>query len=98
MMNKPAFLTDDEIRELVKPLKQPAAIVRWFAREGFVTKIKPNGLPLVARLHFETTLSGTTQAAPAQNETPDVIAFIEHLKKGQSQHGKKKEKQPARAA
>lgn len=98
MTSKPPFLTDDEIRTIADPLKQPAAIVRWFAREGFVTKIKPNGLPLVARSHFEAALSGATQGAAAQEETPDVIAFLEHLKKGQRQHGKNQKKQPARAA
>jgi hypothetical protein len=34
------FLTNSKVREIVRPLKQPALIVRWIAIRGFVTKVE----------------------------------------------------------
>jgi hypothetical protein len=38
------FFTDTELLEIVSPLKQPAAIVRWFGNRSFMMKVKPPGL------------------------------------------------------
>lgn len=92
------FLTDQEILDMTAPLTQKAAIVRWFRREGFVVKIKPNGMPLVARSHFETALSGAQHIAPAQKAEPDVLALLEHLKKGSRKNGQNPEKQRPRTS
>ena len=45
----PPYLTDDEITELCKPLKMPAAQRRHLERLGLIVKAKPNGRPIVAR-------------------------------------------------
>lgn len=96
------FLTDSEVREIVSPLKQPAAIVRWFAIRGFVMKVKPNGLPLIGRHHFEEVMSGgkspTDEKRPSDG--PDVKSLLDRFSKGRAQygHGKKTEEQPARTA
>jgi hypothetical protein len=48
------FLSDEEIFAIVKPLTQPAAIIRWFKNNGFdQIKVKPNGMPLVGRTYFD---------------------------------------------
>lgn len=96
------FLTDAEIREITRPLKQPAAIVRWFAEHGFVIKVKPNGFPLIGRNHFEEVMIGAKgQDGECRPGTgPDVKALLDRLGKGRAHygHGKKKDDQSARAA
>jgi hypothetical protein len=58
-MSQLPFLTDDEIHEIVHPLTQPAAIMRWFRRNGFdQVKVKPNGMPLIGRTYFEQVTGG----------------------------------------
>lgn len=95
------FLTDAEVREIVSPLKQPAAIVRWFADRGFVMKVKPNGLPLIGRTHFEEVMSGgkSATAESSQSQSPDVKALLDRIGKGRANygHGKKTQEQSARA-
>jgi len=96
------YLTDDEIRAMAKPLTQPAAIARWLEREGFTVKAKPNGMPLIARAHFEAVLSGQTSQAPASNDSgpnsgPNVVAFLQKFSRGTS-GGQKTKKQSARTA
>lgn len=54
----PPFLTDAELRRIAEPLRQPAAIMRWFKRAGFEVKQKPNGMPLVSRRHFDQVMRG----------------------------------------
>jgi len=96
-------LTDAEIIDMVAPLKQPAAIVRWFRAQGFTVREKPNGMPLVSRAHFEAHLSGeqapsvTADATPAN--TPDVAAFLSRFNKGvgYGPHGTPSNRQPTRA-
>lgn len=72
------YLTDEEIREIASPLKQPAAISRWLSDQGFVIKRKPNGMPLVSRAHFESSLAqnGDGAADGARESGPDVVAFL----------------------
>jgi len=43
------FLTNSKVREIVRPLKQPALIVRWIAIRGFVTKVKAARTAIVQR-------------------------------------------------
>ena len=96
-------LTDAEILDMVAPLQQPAAIMRWFKKQGFTVKKKPNGMPLVSRAHFEAHLSAEPEAQAAQDETaantPDLAAFLARFQKGvgYGPHGKTKNSQPARA-
>src|SRR5574343_547143 len=81
------------------PLTQPAAIMRWFVRRGFVVTEKPNGMPIISRAHFEARLSGGTAAAttPQQtaSNTPDISGFLSRYDKGvgYGQRGKKTHKQ-----
>jgi hypothetical protein len=73
------YLTDDEILALTKPLVQPAAIVRWFRSNGFdALKIRPNGMPLINRTHFDAV---TSYVPPQKNtvhptHSPDSAALI----------------------
>ena len=43
------FLTNSKVREIVRPLKQPALIVRWTPIRGFVTKVKAARTAIVQR-------------------------------------------------
>jgi hypothetical protein len=96
------FLSDAEIREIASPLKQPAAITRWFADRGFVMKVKPNGLPLIGRTHFDEVMSGSnfTIAENTSHEGPNVQALLDRFtRKGASYgDGKKTKIQPPRVA
>ena len=75
------FLTDEEILSIAKPLKQAAAIVRWFQQNGFTdVKRRPSGMPLVARSYFDavTMSSVRSQVSAAKNEPaaqPNIEAF-----------------------
>lgn len=95
------YLTDAEILGIVAPLRQPAAIVRWFRHEGFEVRVRPNGMPLISRAHFDAITSGPTATiqAPNNGEQPDVMALISRVKKGvgYGDHGPHQKKQPARA-
>lgn len=78
-------LTTDEMLDMVEPLTQPAAIVRWFRKQGFEVKsIRPNGLPLISRAVWEAHLSapsGADEKLPDNPATtPDVAAFLSRFK------------------
>lgn len=97
-------LTTEEILDMVQPLQQPAAIVRWFKKQGFVVKVvRPNGLPLISRSAWEAHLSfspaATEPAGDNPANTPDVAAFLARFQKGvgYGPHGKKTAVQPAGA-
>lgn len=97
-------LTTEEILDMVSPLQQPAAIVRWFKKQGFVVKVvRPNGFPLISRTAWEAHLSVTPTETAATIETPantpDVAAFLARFQKGvgYGPHGKKTTNQPAGA-
>lgn len=93
-------IPDDEIRRMVAPLTQPAAIRRWFVKQGFTVRQKPNGMPLISRAHFEAHMSagrdpgGAIEATPSN--TPDLTGFLARYDKGvgYGPHGKKANKQP----
>lgn len=80
----PPFLTDAELRRIADPLKQPAAITRWFQRSGFEVKRKPNGMPLVSRAHFEHVMCGH-RPGPAGDDgsdaavSPDATALLKRF-------------------
>lgn len=74
MSTAPPFLTDDEILQIVRPLVQPAAIMRWFRNNGFADlKPRPNGLPLVPRSRFDAPMPVAGGTAPSAQ--PNVDAF-----------------------
>lgn len=94
-------IPDDELRRIAAPLTQPAAIRRWFARQGFIIREKPNGMPLISRAHFEAHLSAATPtSAPEEtaSNTPDTAGFLARFDKGVGYgRGKKTHKQSAGA-
>jgi len=70
-----AHLTDAEIREMVFPLTQPAAIVRWFKKQGFTVKVRPNGMPLVSRAHFDAMM--TVGEVPKEETQFDPATMVD---------------------
>ena len=74
------FLSDDEILQIVRPLTQPAAIVRWFREHGFANvQRRPNGMPLIGREYFNLVTSGQQAHAPAIPKVgpgPDVEGYL----------------------
>lgn len=86
MSANPSFLTDEEIFAIVHPLVQPAAIVRWFKSTGFTDiKVRPNGLPLIARAYFDQVTAGTAKAEGSTSEQsaqPNVQAYLDRISKG----------------
>jgi hypothetical protein len=96
------FLTDDELRIIASPLRQPAAIARWFRQQGFDLRIKPNGMPLLSRTHFDDVMAGGggDRPNPARRRScePDVAAFLNKYKRTRkSENGPNKNTQSARA-
>lgn len=87
----PPFLTDTELRRIAEPLRQPAAIMRWFKRAGFEAKQKPNGMPLISRVHFEQVMRGQStnmvrpnellEAARDEDDGTYLVMHNEHLGK-----------------
>jgi hypothetical protein len=79
------YLSDNELREIANPLRQPAAIVRWFKREGFEVRTKPNGMPLISRTNFDLVMSGhavtATESSADAGNTPNVAAFLSRFRK-----------------
>ena len=79
------YLTDVEILDIVKPLTQPAAIVRWFNDHGLYVKKRPNGMPLISRGHFEVRTVAGINDEPAGYDgfvpRPDSAAFEQRYKR-----------------
>jgi len=74
----PPYLTDDEIAELCKPLKMPAAQRRHLERMGMIVKTRPNGQPIVARAEFERVMVGAAPGrVPDRAATEPNIAGLE---------------------
>lgn len=73
------YLTNAEILEIVDPLTQPAAIVRWFKNNGYTVKVRPNGMPLVTRQHFEQVTGGNVDPVTSGGEQPDVTGYLKRL-------------------
>jgi hypothetical protein len=75
------FLTDVELRAITAPVTRPSAILRWFKREGFEVKRKPNGMPLISRRNFERVMGGGNKSGSAdepsnRGESPNVAGFL----------------------
>lgn len=51
-------LTDKEIDNICEGLDQNAARVRFLRRMGLTVRQKPNGRPLVNRMHYDTVMGG----------------------------------------
>ncbi|KWD74177.1 DUF4224 domain-containing protein [Burkholderia ubonensis] len=80
----PPFLTDAELRRIAEPLRQPAAIMRWFKRAGFEVKQKPNGMPLVSRGHFDQVMRGRSPVSSgddgdAETSSPNAAALLQRF-------------------
>lgn len=90
------YLTDAEIREIVSPLTQPAAIVRWFRSNGYEVKVRPNGMPLVNRANFDAVSAGAavkSDAGLSENPStqPNVQAYLDRIAKhSKSSHARQK--------
>lgn len=87
------YLTDAEILEIAAPLKQRAAIRRWFEDAGFTVKTRPNGMPLILRAEFDRQHQAPAADA-ARAVGPNVLAFTAFM----DQRNAKKTRQPARPA
>lgn len=78
------FLSDEEILEIVKPLTQPAAIMRWFKHNGFPdVKARPNGMPLISRAYFDAVTAAGAVRLPQAKEVdagsqPDLQGYLAH--------------------
>ncbi|HDR8932789.1 TPA: DUF4224 domain-containing protein [Burkholderia vietnamiensis] len=78
----PPFLTDTELRRIAEPLRQPAAIMRWFKRAGFEAKQKPNGMPLISRVHFEQVMRGQSSTSidvDSDDCSPNAAALLQRF-------------------
>jgi hypothetical protein len=80
----PPFLTDAELRRIAEPLRQPAAIARWFRRAGFEVKRKPNGMPLVSRGHFDQVMRGRESTSigsddDVETNSPNAAALLQRF-------------------
>lgn len=76
------FLTDEEIRQIVSPLIQPRAICRWFSDNGFVVKVRPNGLPLVSRAAFNQVTSNMNSHADInKSDSINTAGYISRFSK-----------------
>lgn len=78
------FLTDAEMRRIAEPLRQPAAITRWFIRAGFQVKRKPNGMPLVSRDNFEQVMRGrqptlVLNGGDSEAASPNAAALLQRF-------------------
>jgi hypothetical protein len=59
-----AALTDAELADICRPLKQGAAMVRYLQRLGVPVARKPNGRPLVKRCDWERAQNGKPANGP----------------------------------
>lgn len=87
------YLTDAEILEIAAPLKQRAAIRRWFEDAGFTVKTRPNGMPLILRAEFDRQHQAPAADA-ARTGGPNVVAFMSLM----DRRNASKTRQPARPA
>lgn len=75
-MSLPPFLTDAEIADATKPLKQGAARCRFLRALGIKVDPRPDGQPLVGRAEFEAARMDRkrTREAPAPAAIGNVVA------------------------
>jgi len=77
-------LTDAEVDEICKGLRQNAAKARYLRELGLTVNTRPNGRPLVMRAHVELVLAGQRPAAAANDTktprpTPNRAGLIQLL-------------------
>ena len=65
------WLSQSEIDDLCEPLKQSAAQLRFIRGLGITVRKKPNGAPLVMRVHFEETMNPAGKKRPPVKCTPN---------------------------
>lgn len=95
----PPYLTDEEIAEICRPLRMPAAQRRHLMRLGMLVKSKADGRPLVARAEFVRVMTGVSMAPAAQegaaaqasDTQPNVVGLDQWAREraGRRNHGKK---------
>lgn len=61
-----ADLSDSEIDDVCNGLRQNAAKVRFLQRMGLFVRRKPNGRPLVNRMHYNVVAVGEKPAVAAE--------------------------------
>ncbi|VFR20271.1 hypothetical protein ANDO1_1733 [plant metagenome] len=88
------YLSDEEVSEICRPLRQAKAQVRYLARLGMNVQRRPDGRALVARSEFERVMAGGTPAAnddgaAEQAAGPDRSALAEFLSKRVRKNGSK---------
>lgn len=66
----PPFLTDDEIAEICRPLRQGAAQIRYLKSIGVRVERRPDGRPLVLRARLEPAGNAPTQEPNWRKATP----------------------------
>lgn len=71
------FLSDDELREMCRPLTQSAAMCRFLKRLGIPHERKPNGMPLTSRDAVAGRLAGTQHTT--KGTAPDKAALLARL-------------------
>lgn len=69
------FLLDQEIMQMCKPLRQPAAIRRYLKRVGLPFMVRPDGWPLVSRQAVTQFLDGQHSTVDREIE-PDMEALM----------------------
>lgn len=89
MSHPPPWLTQEEIDDLCKPLKQSAAQIRFLESHGLTVRTKPNGAPLVMRAHFEELMNTGKKAKINGKLEPNREALIASFKKQKrGRHGR----------
>lgn len=56
-------LTEAELRDICRPLTQPAAQVRYLQSIGVTARRRPDGTVLVCRAHYNDVMSKTLATA-----------------------------------
>lgn len=89
------YLSDEEVSEICRPLRQAKAQVRYLARLGMNVQRRPDGRALVARSEFERVMNGGTPAANDEGATehhtvgPDRSALAAFLSRRVGKNGSK---------
>jgi hypothetical protein len=66
-VTEPIHLTAEELQQITGRIRYSAQL-RWLRANGFVYLRRADGMPLVARSHFEAMMSGLSNQKPARTE------------------------------
>ncbi|MBJ7263050.1 MAG: DUF4224 domain-containing protein [Burkholderiaceae bacterium] len=85
------ILTEEEIKEICRPLQQSAAQVRYLKRLGLNVSRKPNGHPLVARAELDRAMAARpiTAANDPAPAAPNTAGLAEFFRQRGRNHGTK---------